>query len=179
MQARSPLVPTKPLIQRLYGLSRPLRRRHMRRFLSRFPKGEILDVGGNASTWKGWDREVTVVNASGPRVWEDRPARFILADARDLEFADGAFDIVYCNSVIEHLGTLSDQAKLAAEVRRVGRRSGEYMDGKVAELGLVSKRELRTLFPDASIDRERVLGLTKSWIAVRNDKATSAAKRYP
>jgi len=62
---------------------------------------------------------------------------------------------------------------------RITHPSGEYMDGKVAELRLVSKRELRTLFPDASIDRERVLGLTKSWIAVRNDKATSAAKRYP
>ena len=62
-----------PLIHRLYGLSRPLRRRRMRRFLSLFPAGEILDVGGTASTWDGWGREVTVLNAMWAMVTHPTP----------------------------------------------------------------------------------------------------------
>jgi hypothetical protein len=93
----------------------------MRKFQSLFPTGGILDVGGNASTWDKWGRDVTVLNVSEPSNWEDKGARFVLGDARQIEFADGSFDTVYCNSVIEHLGTLADQAKLAAEVRRVAR----------------------------------------------------------
>ncbi len=37
-----------------------------------------------------------------------------------MPFSDSSFDVVYCNSVIEHLGNYDDQAKLAREVRRVG-----------------------------------------------------------
>ena len=202
-----------PLIHRLYGLSRPLRRRRMRRFLSLFPAGEILDVGGTASTWDGWSREVTVLNTREPEEWDSKAAGFVLGDARQLEFADRSFDVVYCNSVIEHLGTLADQAKLAAEVRRVSRSywvqtpamsfplephyltpfvhwlppgvrrrvlpytmwamvtrpTPDYMDRISAELRLLSRGEFRALFPDARIERERFLGLTKSWIAVRED----------
>jgi len=38
-----------------------------------------------------------------------------------LPWPDGYFDVVYCNAVIEHLGTLSRQRKLASEIMRVGR----------------------------------------------------------
>jgi hypothetical protein len=39
-----------------------------------------------------------------------------------LQFSDGEFDIVFSNSVIEHLGTWEAQQRFAREVRRVGRR---------------------------------------------------------
>ena len=41
------------------------------------------------------------------------------------------------------------------------------MDAMVAEIRLVSRRELEELFPDAVVIAERVFGFPKSWIAVR------------
>ena len=44
-----------------------------------------------------------------------------VGDATDLhEHADDSFDIAFSNSVIEHLFTFDNQARMAAEVRRVG-----------------------------------------------------------
>lgn len=43
----------------------------------------------------------------------------IRADGEHLPFADQAFDLVFCNSVIEHV---AHPAVLAAEIRRTGRR---------------------------------------------------------
>ena len=38
-----------------------------------------------------------------------------------LPFADGAFDVVFCSAVIEHVGTREDQRRFLQEVLRVGR----------------------------------------------------------
>jgi SAM-dependent methyltransferase len=49
------------------------------------------------------------------------PGPFVRADAtRELPFADGEFDLVYCSSVIEHVPP-AERAAFAAELRRVGR----------------------------------------------------------
>src|SRR3954470_4509303 len=49
----------------------------------------------------------------------DYPGPFVRADATArLPFADGAFDLAYSNSVLEHVG---DRAGLAREIRRVAR----------------------------------------------------------
>jgi len=68
------------------------------------------------------DLEVTLLNHAPAS--EPLPAGFrsLLGDARDLSrFADNAFDAVFSNSVIEHVGGPSDQLQMAHEVRRVGR----------------------------------------------------------
>jgi hypothetical protein len=83
----------------------------------------ILDVGGDVSTWDGTGLEahVTILNLHMPL---DRPApyRWFEGDARDLSaFGDKSFDIVFSNSVIEHVGSLEDQRRMAAEIVRVGR----------------------------------------------------------
>ena len=85
----------------------------------------ILDIGGTNSFWenRGWagreDVEIVLVNIHA----EDRVHPNIdprVGDATNLrEFPDRSFDIVFSNSVIEHLETYERQAAMAAEVRRL------------------------------------------------------------
>jgi hypothetical protein len=85
----------------------------------------ILDIGGTNSFWeqRGWtgrtNVHIVLVNlCAEPSVHGNIEAR--RGDATDLgEFPDGAFDVVFSNSVIEHLGTFDRQAAMAAEVRRL------------------------------------------------------------
>jgi hypothetical protein len=46
---------------------------------------------------------------------------WIVGDGCNLPFADGEFDVVFSNSVIEHLGRRESQVCFANEVRRVGK----------------------------------------------------------
>ncbi len=97
----------------------------------------ILDVGGTARFWHDFrDRpelaraEVTLLNlpdSSENQQWSidarNGPFRLVAGDARDMsQFEDELFDVVFSNSVIEHVGTYSDQRCAANEMRRVGRR---------------------------------------------------------
>lgn len=85
----------------------------------------ILDIGGTNSFWeqRGWagrqDVRIVLVNLwAEPDVHPNIEGR--AGDATDLsEFADGSFDVVFSNSVIEHLQTRANQAAMAAEVRRL------------------------------------------------------------
>ena len=49
--------------------------------------------------------------------------RYVQGDACALPFADGEFDIVFSNAVIEHVGGRERQRQLVAEALRVGRRA--------------------------------------------------------
>jgi hypothetical protein len=98
----------------------------MRRFAAAFPLGpdtSIVDVGGTALNWSLIDcpAHVTLVNID---VDHDEPPpgmTFAVGDGRRLDYADGSFDIVFSNSVIEHVGDFEDQRRFADEARRVGR----------------------------------------------------------
>ena len=88
----------------------------------------ILDVGGESVFWQreGFDGEpgisFTLLNLGKPA---NLPANFtfVAGDARNMPyFADDQFDIVFSNSTIEHVGDFSDQARMASEVQRVGKR---------------------------------------------------------
>src|SRR5436305_9486326 len=46
---------------------------------------------------------------------------WVAGDGRALPFRDGAFDVVFSNSVIEHVGDAASQRRFAREVARVGR----------------------------------------------------------
>lgn len=86
---------------------------------------KILDIGGTLAFWKamGFQDEqvsITLLNLSEQPV--DQPNFLSVAgDATRLHFPDQSFDIVFSNSVIEHLFTRENQQKMAAEVQRVGK----------------------------------------------------------
>lgn len=88
----------------------------------------ILDVGGTQGFWErmGFVDEkgvqVTVLNMAPQEV---RYSNFtsVQGDATNLsEYATNQFDVVFSNSVIEHVGTRTQQRQMADEVMRVGRR---------------------------------------------------------
>lgn len=187
---------------------------------------EILDVGGGVWFWENflteyWINKVSITilnirmldNESMKTIANKREIyKFIQGDALSLPFKDKSFDVVFSNSVIDHLYSFHNQRKFAAEVRRVGKNyfvqtgnkkfffephyltpfvhyfpkefqkkiirhatiwglltkpSQEYVNNIVDEIILSSKEEFAELFPDAEILEEKVLGFTKSFIAVK------------
>jgi hypothetical protein len=85
----------------------------------------ILDIGGTNAFWeqRGWagreSVQLVLVNLElEPRHHANVEA--LVGDATDLsDFPDDTFDVVFSNSVIEHLGNFERQAAMAAEVRRL------------------------------------------------------------
>jgi Methyltransferase domain len=103
--------------------------------LSTLPKPiRILDVGGRSAFWvgsglldaAGSDVEITLINTSQIELGEaySHPGLiYSVGDARDMrEFQTKSFDVVFSNSVIEHVGNYADQALMAQEVQRLGKR---------------------------------------------------------
>jgi hypothetical protein len=88
----------------------------------------ILDLGGTESYWLsmgfGGEPGLRVVLLNRRPVKVTLPGfSALLGDARNLEgIPDLQFDVVFSNSVIEHVGDASDQARMAVEIRRVGKR---------------------------------------------------------
>jgi hypothetical protein len=176
----------------------------------------ILDVGGTPFNWSLVETpaSITLLNL------EPLPALPPLADnltalvgsGTRLEFAAAAFDVVFSNSVIEHVGDWSAQQEFARELRRVGgglwvqtpargffvephlmgvfvhwlprrwqrrlirgftlwgwlvRPDRARIEAFLDSTRLLDAAEMSALFPDCEIRRERFLGLTKSYIAVR------------
>lgn len=90
---------------------------------------QLLDVGGTAGFWNtmgplGPDvLQITLLNLGGANNHTAEGYRVVEGDGRDMRvFADKSFDIVFSNSVIEHVGTFADQQRMAHEVQRVGKR---------------------------------------------------------
>ncbi|UJP66992.1 methyltransferase domain-containing protein [Mongoliitalea daihaiensis] len=95
-----------------------------------FAKNEkitILDVGGTAYFWE--DKElfksgrlsITLLNLT---IEENLPKgmKSVSGDATHMpEFDEDSFDLVFSNSVIEHLYTWENQVKMAHECMRVGK----------------------------------------------------------
>jgi len=179
----------------------------------------ILDVGGYPWFWlnAAVTAKITLLN---PHVipglserFSDR-FEFVVGDGCRLNYQDKSFDIVFSNSVIEHVGTFERQKAFASEARRVGaslwiqtpartffmephlltpfihflpqslqrkllrrftvwglmtKPTAAQVDDFIDEVRLLNYREMTELFPDCEIHRERLMGLTKSYIAVRRD----------
>jgi len=187
----------------LNGLDRPVR---------------ILDVGGVMDFWNiiGYERlggiRVTLLNLF-EQVSLPPHFRSHVGDARCLRaYNPDDFDVVLSNSVIGHVGSFSDQKRMADEIRRVGRKYFvqtpnhyfpidwrtlipffHFLPAKqqawwlshfpIAHCGRISSypralawtgavrnltgRELKILFPESLIVPERLLGFTKSLMAIK------------
>jgi ubiquinone/menaquinone biosynthesis C-methylase UbiE len=97
----------------------------MRRFARAFGvtrETRILDVGGTPFNWSLLDVQPRVTIVNMPRAREAFDAQFqsVFADGRALPFPDRSFDIVFSNSVIEHVGNPESQRQFANEIARVG-----------------------------------------------------------
>ena len=223
MTVRSAIASFKPWVPRtprhIRDVTRPFRiffrRKRMRNFLRWMAVSDrttIIDVGGTPFMWHltDCDPSVTIVNLKAP--WSIEGSRVVLASGLALPFRDGAFDVCFSNSVIEHVGDARARADFAREVCRVAKRywvqtpnrrfplethfvclflhwlpfqitrrlirhfslwgwltkpSQVDVDRALRTLTLLDEREMRELFPDARIVKERFLGMSKSLIAVR------------
>ena len=116
-------------IQRVYrALIVGFRRRRMRRFARAFrpgPDTRILDVGGTRFNWDLIDARprVTLLNLDARESGDALPPHLtpVVGSGLRLPHPDRAFDVVFCNSVIEHVGSADAQLALARELRRVAR----------------------------------------------------------
>jgi len=111
-------------------ISRIFRQRRTAEFLHRFNptrQTQILDVGGLPRFWRNVPIKspVTIINL-GPLAPHEADfltanQTFVQADATKLPFADKSFDVVFSNSVIEHVGSWEKQIAFARECQRVGK----------------------------------------------------------
>ncbi len=176
----------------------------------------ILDIGGYAWFWADLPvkSDITIINIEKPNISssEREAYQFVMADGRNLPFPDNAFDIVFSNSVIEHLFTYENQKRFAEETRKAGKRlwvqtparwfpiethlksplihylpasmqrkliknfsvwglmtrpTQEETDALLSEIRLLTYKEMKDLFPDCRIIKEKFLFFTKSYIAYR------------
>jgi Methyltransferase domain len=104
------------------SIRRRLRKKRMQLFSSLVSAdNRILDIGGLRQTWVGESfRRVVILNLQPPRDGAVG-VPFILADGKQSPFDNRAFDVVFSNSVIEHVGDWHQQKRLAAEIRRLSR----------------------------------------------------------
>lgn len=87
---------------------------------------KILDIGGFANSLEIFDNnftdnnDITILNIEKIEV-QSKTTKFILGDATNSNlFASKSFDIVHCNSVIEHLNTFELQKILSSNIQKWG-----------------------------------------------------------
>lgn len=182
----------------------------------------VLDLGGTTDSWLRAPvkpRRLTIVNMYEPGTTDDPSVTPVLGDAcvaGDVLRSAGLeaeFDLVYCNSVIEHVGGHAQRMRLALEARDLAPRhwvqtpyryfpiephwvcpmmqflppavaatvayrwplahsrpaTYEQARDEVLWTELQSVTQMRAYFPTSTILRERVVGVTKSLVAVSTD----------
>jgi hypothetical protein len=138
--------------------------------------------------------EITVMNLDQQEA-TDANLAVTSGDACSTGLADMSFDIVHSNSVIEHVGDWTKMEAMAREVRRLAPAYFiqtpnywfpvephyklpfvQYLPKPVRRtvtgddperIRLLSPAQMRRLFPDAMLWRERAFGMTKSIVAIR------------
>jgi hypothetical protein len=197
------------------------RRKRMRLFFDIFKickPIKILDVGGTPSLWEWYATEDSIMHMSitllnlrcyGTSSSRGIKYKYMIGNALCLPFKNKSFDIVFSNSLIDHLYTFDNQKIFASEVMRVGKGyfiqtwnkkfpyephyltpfihfapktlqkrairyltlygliakpSQELINDLVDQIIPSTKLEIRTLFPNAYLIENKVLGITKDFI---------------
>ena len=102
-----------------------------------------------------WPHRITAVGLTPGETFRTRyPAvRYVQADALDLPFADGEFDVVFSNAVIEHVGGRDRQAAFVREALRVARRAFVTTPNRRFPLELHTRLPLVHWLPDGLAHR--------------------------
>lgn len=85
----------------------------------------VLDVGGGFYPWDILQPKahVKILNLTQPiKVPTDCKWEFVVGDGTNLQFPNKSFDLVFSNSVIEHVGDWQAQQAFANEMLRVGKK---------------------------------------------------------
>jgi ubiquinone/menaquinone biosynthesis C-methylase UbiE len=175
----------------------------------------ILDIGGTEVFWETMnytgnpDIEVVLLNLYEIKT-KNKNFSSVVGDASCLSGVyDKEFDVVFSNSVIEHIVDRNGQLKMVAEVKRAGKKyfiqtpnryfpiephflfplfqflpitvrtwlvmnfnmgwykkTDDFQKAKMTanSIKLLTYKELKIMFPDATIYREKFLGMTKSFV---------------
>jgi SAM-dependent methyltransferase len=122
------------------------RRRILDRELRRFPRpGRALDIGaaggGNCRVLqaRGWSAVAADFSEEATRIARERGLEAVQADARDLPFPDGDFDLVVALDVLEHI---EEDDLAAAEIRRVLRPGGMAFVAVPCDMALWSAHDV-------------------------------------
>lgn len=116
-------------IHRVYGVFlKYFRSKRLKQFRALFPEHEcstILDLGGSPYQWDllNYRSKITILNKRPPKPSSPKPPKysFVVADACNSGFPDQSFDLVFSNSVIEHVGGSKEQGMFAQEMLRIGK----------------------------------------------------------
>jgi Methyltransferase domain len=211
----------QPLFEKIFKIWRRKRWRWFDEAMQPASNDLILDVGGVPNQWLASPQKAARIDCINVYEieWDAASApnhriTSTLGDGCHLSFPDRSYDIVYSNSVIEHVGDWESQKKFANEVRRVGKKlwiqtpafecpiephflapfvhwlpvpirrrllrwftpwgwiekpDKAKVDRIIATTELLSRRQVRELFPDCNIRTERLFFLfPKSYIAWRS-----------
>jgi hypothetical protein len=198
----------------------------LRELFPRIESMTVLDLGGRPGMWLRAPFQpaaLHIVNLQAPP--SDFPdwMRVDRGDACALEpeVMSNHYDLVFSNSVLEHVGGHAQRARFADNVRNLGdaywvqtpyryfplephwlfpgfqfmplnvraqisrrwplvhfpQENQEASVRRVMDIELISKTEMHAYFPDSDLHSEKIGGMTKSLIAVRQLKADIADER--
>jgi SAM-dependent methyltransferase len=102
-----------------------------------------------------WPRMITALGLQDGAGFRARypDIAYVQGDATALPFDDGAFDVVFSNAVIEHVGGRDNQRKVVSEALRVGRRVFLTTPNRRFPLEVHTRLPFVHWFPDAIAHR--------------------------
>ncbi len=116
----------------IYPIMTHFRRQRLAQLVRAYPNLEtlsVLDVGGRPFIWELLSREYNVkprqlvlLNTPSENPLASSPDYSVeIGDGCQLPYADNSFDLVFSNSVIEHVGGAEEMARFAQGCDRVGK----------------------------------------------------------